>query len=54
MVWKNAGGICKRKILFQMKKEAVQVRFKGTQTEAECHSLSLLAGVSSSSQERFI
>ena len=32
MVWMNAGGICERKTLFRMKKEADQVRFKGTRT----------------------
>ena len=30
MVWRNAGGICERKILFQMKKEADQAGFKST------------------------
>ena len=32
MVWRNAGGICEKKTLFQMKKEADQVRFKDTWT----------------------
>ena len=32
MVWRNAGGICERKMLFQMEKEADQDRFKGTRT----------------------
>ena len=32
MVWRNAGGICERKILFRIKKETDQVGFKGTQT----------------------
>ena len=32
MVWRNAGGICERKTLFQMKKEVDQAGFKGTQT----------------------
>ena len=33
--WRNldeSGGICERKILFQMKKEADQTGFKGTRT----------------------
>ena len=30
MVWRNAGGICERKTLFRMKKEADQAGFKGT------------------------
>ena len=32
MVWRNAGGICERKPLFRMKKEADQAGFKGTRT----------------------
>ena len=32
MVWRNAGGICERKTLFRMKKEADQAGFKGTRT----------------------
>ena len=32
MVWRNAGEICERKILFRMKKEADQTRFKSTRT----------------------
>jgi len=32
MVWRNSGGICERKIMFRMKKEADQTGFKGTQT----------------------
>ena len=32
MVWMNAGGICERKTLFQIKKEADQAEFKGTRT----------------------
>ena len=32
MVWRNAGGICERKTLFQIKKETDQARFKGTRT----------------------
>ena len=33
MVWRNAEEFCERKTLFRMKKEAKQVRFKGTRTE---------------------
>ena len=32
MVWRNAGGICERKTLFRMKKEADQAGFKDTRT----------------------
>jgi len=32
MVWRNAGGICERKTLFRMKKEADQAGFKSTRT----------------------
>ena len=32
MVWRNAGGIYERKILFWMKKEADQTGFKGTRS----------------------
>ena len=31
MVWRNSEGICERKILFRMKKEADQAGFKDTQ-----------------------
>ena len=37
MVWMNAGGFCERKTLFQMKKEADQAGFKGTQTGFRTH-----------------
>ena len=39
MVWRNAGGICERKILFWIKKEADQAGFKDTRTGPQSHIL---------------
>ena len=34
MVWRNSGGICERKTLFRMKKEADQAGFKDTREQS--------------------
>ena len=47
-IWRNldeSGGICERKTLFRMKKEADQAGFKGTRTGVITKDISQLASV---------